>query len=101
MASTVSVSLLAVAVPTQTHAPGTTRGNSFLQFYGEDFIHVGPTAGAEGSVQARPVYDPYVLLAEESKDGPRVPYYLSQAYLEAVEAPELDADVMSKLEDQQ
>ena len=72
-----------------------SRTHARTQFYGEDFIHVGPTDGSggpSGSVGARTVWDPYELLAEESRDGPRVPYYLSEGYLsQADEAPPLGA----------
>ena len=51
-----------------------------FQLYGDDFVHVGVNT-ADGGMTTVTRIDPYVLLAEESADGPRVPFYLSEAYL--------------------
>ena len=51
-----------------------------FQLYGDDFVHMGAST-ADGGVATAPRIDPYALLAEESADGPRVPFYLSEAYL--------------------
>ena len=49
-------------------------------------MHVGsPTVPS-----AKTYIDPYALLEEESKDGARVPFYLSDLYLE--QQPEQNGD---------